>query len=537
MPVLTLVDITGIQRFVFGSTRLRQIVGASALLQEVTGEVIDKESVSPKGWPELLGYKKHVISASGGNILLDFSNITEAKEFAAKLSNCTLRYAPELEMVMVHEEYEVGRIGEATYRIYNQRMPKAKAQFIPRGSLLNLGITEECFETGHVAAAYDQEGNPVSLSTMFKNERGKRLVPFDDFLTNLNYRSFRPRFPLEIDHLGRTLTESSLIGIVYMDANNTGLHFSNWIKEHCHLPDEEFKNRYRKICSGLSTAVGQTVEAVLKRVDSSIQIGKQGYAIVGAKDKANSQFSLWQAANKDKDGKDIVYLPIRPIITAGEDIAFVCDARIALDLAAFAIQEFECQQVPEFGNLTMSAGVSIVHAHSPFIRAYETAEQLCSNAKKRVQEHHERAGQLRSAIDWHIAAPGTIEPINEIREQIRALDGRCLTMRPYLINPTAETGTWQWFTQEILFGKHGFLGSNWASHRSKANALRHLATQGQHAVRKSIENWKLTASDVALPEALRANDGFLLSPESKEMATPIIDALELLDLHIALKEG
>lgn len=65
MPVLTLVDITGIQRFVFGSTRLRQIVGASALLQEVTGEVIDKESVSPKGWPELLGYKKHVISASG----------------------------------------------------------------------------------------------------------------------------------------------------------------------------------------------------------------------------------------------------------------------------------------------------------------------------------------------------------------------------------------------------------------------------------------------------------------------------------------
>ncbi len=52
----------------FGSSRLRQVVGASALLQEATGASLDETDSheTPKGWPNLLGYKEQVIASGGG---------------------------------------------------------------------------------------------------------------------------------------------------------------------------------------------------------------------------------------------------------------------------------------------------------------------------------------------------------------------------------------------------------------------------------------------------------------------------------------
>ncbi len=527
MPVLTLVDVTGIQRFVFGSSRLRQVAGASALLQEAT-------AVVPGGWLESLGYSNRVIVANGGNTLLNFSEMDEAKAFAAKLSKRALLYAPELEMVIVHESYQEGKIGEAISHIYQRCMPKRKAGFMPRGLILNLGISEECFETGQVASVYDREGNPISVPTTLKDKRGTGHVPFDDFLSTCEYdKNIKFRFPLDIDRLGRTPTESSLVGVVHLDANNTGGLIAEWINDHENLPDEDFVRRYKEISRGLSKAVEETVKAVIGRVQRSICKRRGEKANTHLLQGENDSFELY--STRDNDNRDIVYLPIRPIIAAGEDITFVCDGRIALDLAAFAIEEFEHQVVPELGTLTACAGVSIAHAHSPFLRSYEMAEQLCSNAKKCVRGRQSRVGTFTSAIDWHITSSSTIEGIGDIRQGLRATDGNRLSMKPYLFEKSCQIGTWQWFVSEILYGRNGFFSSTWACHRSKVQNLQHIITRGQHEVRKSLDNWKLTSDSISLPESLRDNDGFVFNEVTATgMSTPIIDASELFGLFISL---
>jgi len=49
------------------------------------------------------------------------------------------------------------------------------------------------------------------------------------------------------------------------------------------------------------------------------------------------------------------------------------------------------------GKIGAAAGVAIVHAHAPFFRAYEMAEELCRSAKHLVS-----GSDPGFAIDWQI---------------------------------------------------------------------------------------------------------------------------------------
>src|SRR5262249_55209954 len=46
---------------------------------------------------------------------------------------------------------------------------------------------------------------------------------------------------------------------------------------------------------------------------------------------------IFQVGREKK--QPIVYLPIRPILLGGDDLTFVCDGRVALDLAATALAQ------------------------------------------------------------------------------------------------------------------------------------------------------------------------------------------------------
>lgn len=527
LPVLTLVDVTGIQRFIFGSSRLRQNARASDLLKEATTDV-------KGGWLDTLGYLPNVIIADGGNCLLRFSGMDQAKTFAARFSKRALMFAPELEMVIVHESYEEGAVAEAVSRIYTKTMPKAKSAFLPRGIMLDLGIAEECFETGQPAYCYDEQGNPISGVTYSKDKRGAALRSFEDLLSEhkcCNDDQILFQFPVDMDNLGRSRGESSLVAVVHMDGNNTGSLINQWLEANDGLPDDEFLIRYASISKGLNQAVHNTMRAVVKRICGSISKKTNGLGDEFVLRGKGGEFELYSSRCGEKN---IVYLPLRPIIAAGEDIAFVCDARIGLDLTAAAIEEFERQHIPELCSLTACAGVSIVHAHSPFISAYNMAEQLCSNAKQTVRNRYFDDGQWFSAIDWHIDPTAGIYNLSELRKERTSLDGHYLTMKPYIFDKSLEPGTWRWFFEEILYGPRGFFSDVWQAHRSKLKTLQRLVARRQYDVEKSMLNWRVTSREILFPGNLEEGSGFVHKPYADGWFTPIIDAAELVGLFISL---
>ena len=64
----------------------------------------------------------------------------------------------------------------------------------------------------------------------------------------------------------------------------------------------------------------------------------------------------------------------------GDDLTFVCDGRLGLDLAAFYLKEFSRGTIKVCGedkSVDACAGVAIVPTKFPFASAYHFAEELC----------------------------------------------------------------------------------------------------------------------------------------------------------------
>ena len=72
--------------------------------------------------------------------------------------------------------------------------------------------------------------------------------------------------------------------------------------------------------------------------------------------------------------------PLRPIVYGGDDLTFICDGRLGLDLTAFYLKEFAKEKIKICGtdqSVDACAGVAIVPTKFPFAEAYNFADQLC----------------------------------------------------------------------------------------------------------------------------------------------------------------
>jgi hypothetical protein len=224
-------------------------------------------------------------------------------------------------------------------------------------------------------------------------------------------------------------------------------------------------------------------------------------------------------------------LPIRPVLLGGDDLTFLCDGRIALDLAGTALDAFN-DEVPHLGRVTACAGIAIVPAHTPFDRAYGLAESLCRNAKRRRRE----AGDSGSWIDWNIGALRPGEGVGDLRTRgySHRLAGTTLelTCRPYRLGASADDPeTWRWLSRSVLgTGAAGFRGEIWRQHRNKLKVLASVVREGQDGVRRAREAWT-AAAGLAWPSGLDHANGFV-----DGVRTPLLDAVELLDVHLPLGE-
>jgi len=219
-------------------------------------------------------------------------------------------------------------------------------------------------------------------------------------------------------------------------------------------------------------------------------------------------------------------LPLRPILLGGDDLTFVCDGRIALDLAETALDVFNKSDVPHLGKISACAGVAMVRVHAPFARAYELAEKLCTSAKRMLKKNNDPG----CALDWHIGACRPGEAIEDIRKRQYKANNHELTCRPYRLDSGREDAeSWRWLSGTLLDDpKMGLRGKAWSRRRNKVKALAELAREGRESVHASLEAWRVVDTKLQLPQPIAGN-GFART------RTPLIDALELFDLHLVLE--
>lgn len=551
---VTVLDTTGIQSYIFNSNRLRENIGASYLVDQATGDWV-KDELEKIGVPrnqqhnpiETSKQNAELIYAGGGNALLLFKSIDMAKQFTQQLSLRLLKQAPGINLVAAHLEFnwENDCLYKTVKFLQKEKLEKQKNSRIDSAPLLGLGITATCQSTqlpavntsaGYIKVDEDEvdEENIYFISRetekklkVVSSKQGEPINPANQALRAKFKDTLQPthyHFPYRMDHLGRSRDDSSYYAVVHVDGNSMGQRFQDYGQDSRN--NRDYVNRMRKLSDSVDKAGLAAMRTVIQILINSID--HEG--------KVMGEFPIFTQEKKP-------YLPFRPLVYGGDDVTFVCDGRLGLELAALYLKAFQSQTVADGKPLTACAGVCIVKSHYPFARAYALSEALCNNAKKFVRDEKRKWGNKKdfSAMDWHIAASGLLGSISEIRHREYQVKQGDLTMRPVCIDDeVSHWHTWSNFTRVVECFKGNLEDDlededckEWKGRRNKVIALREKLRAGEKATQEFMKAYNIKQ----LPLVKGGDAPALQTTGWTEQRCGYFDAIEAMEFYFPLNQG
>ncbi|HEU4327847.1 MAG TPA: hypothetical protein VFS21_32215 [Roseiflexaceae bacterium] len=547
--VLSIVDVSGIQRYIFGANRLRDNIGASQLVEQVMTNWLEEALPAPHNFtgatigPETLdthpSLRADVIASGGGNVVLLLRGndtedaLTTARATVRRLSRWLLEQAPGLEIVVAHQPFDWQRdpIGgpDGVYQQLFAELDQAKRRAPASSPLLGLGVARECSSTGLPAVtrfdyAWGSDSGRSDIQPLSADARSK--VDFQ-VITRADQRMRTVlgiddswRIPHELDDLGRSHGEESYIAVVHADGNRLGQRFQAVLGSHPTAAEN-------RACLSALRALSQAVERAGREAFASTVQALLATMDAGDPQQDTPLGRLVRDLQPGMWGRRM--LPLRPLIFGGDDLTLVCDGRLGLGLAARYLREFErtAAGLPG-GPAHACAGVAVVKSHYPFARAYWLSEQLCKNAKDEVRADDQ------PALDWQFATTGISGNLKVLRKRIYGSRVGDLTMRPVALhNGTNSFGWRRWSNLTSLMGTFSST-RHWPT--NKLAALREVLRNGTPAVGE----WRVRFKDGALLPTLTvgadagAQQALTTGGWSGERCG-YFDAIEALDFFIELK--
>ena len=446
-----LLDTQSIQKYIFSGTKLKTNVGASYIVDRVfedvlVGDILEKlpkknlgiQSVDTHGWQKESGAESieevvkskqlpkdgYVAYIGGGNTLILFKeevageNNSNLKHIVQDFTSTLLCKYPGLKIGAAIGDIQLDEANfSASISAMYQQLQQNKQKIHPVVNVPMTGHTLPCPVNGESANAYIKDGltvggprfisHEVLAKTEMAEEANQKLA--DRFRDALNQEA-QYQFPQEFNNLGSQEGDNYL-AIVHIDGNSMGERFNQ--------------------CKTLAerTKLSRTVASVTE---------KAFYKIVGL--AASITPDQYLAEGIDVGSSNHPYLPMRPIIIGGDDVTFVCHARLAVLLAQAFMKELENQSRKELRKLTKDkkdtaiyscAGIAILNASYPFFRGYELAEQMCAKAKEKARS------KTASWLDFIILHGEQAPTVDQIRKQeYTSVKGGQLHFGPYIASDT-----------------------------------------------------------------------------------------------------
>jgi len=566
-PCLTIIEATGIQPYISSSNRLQENIGASEqvyrattlwawwALEESLDGAGEKHNVDK---PESFEWdlrdvtnsdakpQAEVVYGGGGKTLIIFRDgIDAARKFVTCLTSRVLREAPGLTLAAAHRSFGWGKEG-ANFKSLNecliQELEKHKQKFQPSMPLLGLGVTAVCQSTGLPAMMMRTDENQIKLPV--ENREMPLQVPgetepprlisreiayklgFRDLaqerLRHLFGEKVRERkfdFPSDMDKLGREMGEESYVAVIHADGNRMGRHFSDYIGDKTAYPECTIAMRAfsKKVRDASKAALKSIIDKLADRNITKWASEKRGYFVADKIPLSDNR-----------------YLPFRPLVFGGDDVTFVCNARLGLWLAAAYLKAFEQETAKQnLPNLHACAGIAMVKMHYPFARAYVLSQLLCKSAKKYIRK--EFKNEDHSALDWHFAISGLGGSLSQIRQREYEVDiglkekGK-LYLRPVRLSAkTIDTSGryWEGGIEKVI--REFQEKKTWTERKNKVVRLREVLRQGGDTVEKYRTDFSLPL----LPKFVSEDDPSRKTGWGERCM--YFDALEMLDHYVAVE--
>lgn len=406
MARLYMYDVRGIQDYVFRTNKIIEIIGASYLVNDLILNLFLEETcgrnmnvVKDTSPDKELKFEfnqdndidAEVLYYGGGNLLVLFKDEKQAEEVSRSMCVKLTKKTYSLQLAVSSVEVTGKDNYIKDYKKLREAMEEVKANMPTSLPIQGFPITMQ---------------DPITKFPLSKKMDGNKLT-YEAYMKRVKFEESAKKKDKNIK-INEFQSEEgdSLIAIVHIDGNNMGQHIQKQMQG----------VKSYKQATIASRAISREIEEVF--------VGKCLYEVENKVEEICNRVGLENRKSKQA---------FRKIISAGDDITFVCNARIAL----YCVKTFLDILEKEGGKYHACAGVFITHSHFPFSKGYEFAEQLCESAKKKNREYMRKDKSLdmskdSSFIDFHLNFSGLINDIDYIRDQfLKSHTGKKVYARPY----------------------------------------------------------------------------------------------------------
>ena len=397
--VLVMYDIREIQNFIFRTNKVKDIVGASRLVDGI----LEKGLTECRKALGFAGEEMEILMIGGGNAVAIFQKGELAKKMNRMLGRWILEQTYSLQLAIAVVEKTDHYMKD--YRRLQEEKTKVKAR-MPKVHMMGaLPIMKGENQTGlPLSETITVNGKKIPVS---KEVCLKRKALENDLQKE---QEKQIQFDSLVDEKGR----DSMLALVHIDGNSMG-------------------QKIGQLMEGIDDY--QVAKEQMKQISHNINQSFQE-----AYDFMKQQLLIW-AEQTEGESKGRIYL--RKIIGAGDDVTFVCQGRLALSLVLAYVKGLEGKVLYEENGIreeekygfSVCAGIAYMNSHFPFSEAYKVAEECCHNAKKRAkEEQHKVDGKIGNWVDFQICKSiHTTDFEKDRKKQYQLADGTYLLKRPYYI--------------------------------------------------------------------------------------------------------
>lgn len=360
---LAMYDVRGIQDYIYKTAKVQDAIGASAIVEDIISEAlkdaVEKESLSyDLEWYDENGVLPYDVSKAsdtdvqvlyigGGNAFVSFQDEDICQRVNHRMSRYVLEKTYSLQLAIAVTDQTENYAKD--YKNIFDEMVREKANMEVSKPFGALPVMDVEIKTGLPACPVEKKDGDKAIGTSRETYLKKAK---EDQVRDLIQRA------KIFDNYVESKGVDSTLAVVHIDGNNMGLRIRKLIGT-----TEDYETAVNKMRE-ISYCINHSYKSVYEQMENHFN----GYAGKG-------------------DGKK--QYNVLKILTAGDDITYVCKGKYALSTVEYFCREIGKKTMNGGKNekdiylygFSVCAGVAYIGSHFPFSVGYEVAEACCDSAK------------------------------------------------------------------------------------------------------------------------------------------------------------
>lgn len=410
-------SVQGIQGFIFQTNKLKEIIGASEIVEDICTVFFEGKCPNYK--------EENVYIKAAGTIRYIFEREEDCQAHVLNFPKQVMEYAPgiSISQAVVKLDSSINN----PLQILEDRLSVQKNRNTSIVNGMGLMVFETARRTGGLGV--DRKKTRKGDSEVIDWGQAKKIEKTQQANNTLitkvrGTKGEKETFPLDIADLVKD-ERNSWIAVVHADGNDLGTKIMNMAEMNLD-PDH-----FLKVMKAFSHRLNE----------ATILAAKDAYKEVILKDyeKGNSKV-----------------IPFRPVILGGDDLTAIVRGDLALRFTEVFLKAFEERSrkcFETFGNemnievnpfadgLTACAGIAYIKASYPFHYGVSLSEKLCKTAKDTSKKLKSENGLTPSSLMFHKVSASFVEEWEDIVEKELTADDVRFDYGPYFINATPEYAT------------------------------------------------------------------------------------------------